>query len=112
MKFFNRRRETQESVGMAPNANVDVSSRSENAAGVGGVIVLGTGCASCRALHKNALDAVKNLGLDLDVKYVTSVKEIMAYGVTNVPALVVDENVVASGRVLKVKQIEDILANR
>ena len=67
---------------------------------------------SCRALHKNAVEAVKNLELNLDVEYVSDLKKIMSYGVTSMPVLLVDGKVVASGRVLKTSQIEAVLTNR
>ncbi|MBQ9812274.1 MAG: thioredoxin family protein [Thermoguttaceae bacterium] len=112
MKIFNRKRVAEKNVDESTNAKADPSASEGNTERVSSVTVLGTGCSSCRALHQNALDAAKNLKLNIDVKYVTDLKEIMSYGVTSMPALVVDEKVVASGRVLKTKQIEELLANR
>ena len=112
MNFFGKRREVKGNVDETTGEK-DVSSlRAGNANGVNSVTVLGTGCSSCRALHKNAVEAVKNLGLNLDVEYVSDLKKIMSYGVTSMPVLLVDGKVVASGRVLKTSQIEAVLTNR
>ena len=71
--------------------------------------ILGSGCKKCKKLEENALEAVKKLGLDAEVQKVTSMKDIMGYGVMSTPALVVDDVVKASGQLLNVKQIIRIL---
>ncbi|MBF7095533.1 thioredoxin family protein [Alkalibacter mobilis] len=67
--------------------------------------ILGTGCAKCNKLEEQAKDAVKELGLQVDVEKVTDLKDIASYGVMNTPALVVDGKVVVSGKVIKSKEI-------
>ena len=71
--------------------------------------VLGSGCKSCHALLEASKEAVKNMGLSLEVEYVTDMERIMEYGVMSVPALVVNENVVSMGKVLKAADIENLL---
>ena len=71
--------------------------------------VLGSGCKSCHALLEASSEAVKNMGLNVEVEYVTDMEKIMAYGVMSVPALVVNENVVSMGKVLKAADIENLL---
>ena len=44
-----------------------------------------------------------------DVEYVTDMQKIMEYGVMSTPALVVDEKVVAMGKVLKADEVERLL---
>lgn len=63
--------------------------------------VLGAGCKSCREQYENAKRAVKDLGLSAEVEYITDMQRVMEYGVMSMPALVVNEEVVAMGRVLK-----------
>lgn len=63
--------------------------------------VLGTGCKSCHAQYENAKQAVADMGLNIEVEYVTNMEQIVAYGVMSMPALVVNEKVAAYGKVLK-----------
>ena len=71
--------------------------------------VLGSGCKSCHALLEAAKEAVKNMGLSVEVEYVTDMEKIMEYGVMSMPALVVNENVVSMGKVLKAADVEKLL---
>lgn len=71
--------------------------------------VLGTGCAGCRALYQATLEAVDQLGIDAHVVKEEDIMKIMDYNVMSLPALVVDEKVVAKGKKLNVEQIKDLL---
>ena len=71
--------------------------------------VLGTGCASCHTLLENTREAVRSLGLNVDVEYVQDMATIAGYGVMSLPALVVHGKVVSTGKVLKPDQIEVLL---
>ena len=71
--------------------------------------VLGSGCKSCHALLEASKEAVKNMGLSVEVEYVTDMEKIMEYGVMNAPALVVNEKVVSMGKVLKADDVEKLL---
>ena len=62
--------------------------------------VLGSGCASCHRLYENTKTAVKNMGLSAEVKYITDMAKVMEYGVMSMPALGINENVVAKVKVL------------
>ena len=73
------------------------------------VKVLGAGCKSCHELYENTQAAVKAAGLELEVEYVTDMEKIMAYGVMSMPAIVVNETVVSSGKVLKTAEVEKLL---
>ena len=61
--------------------------------------VLGTGCPKCKQLTANAEEAVKQMGLDVPVEKVTEISEIMKFGVMVTPAIVVDGEVKAAGKV-------------
>lgn len=71
--------------------------------------VLGTGCASCHALLENTQAAVNHMGLDAQVEYVQDMAKIAGYGVMSVPALVVNDQVVSTGKVLKPGEVEALL---
>lgn len=71
--------------------------------------ILGTGCTNCKNLEKNAREAVAELGLDAAFEKVENYPDIVAYGIMSTPGLVVDEQVVVSGRVPTVAQVKELL---
>ena len=73
------------------------------------VKVLGSGCKSCHEQYEYAKKAVSNLGLSVEVEYITDMEKIMGYGVMSMSAIVVNEKVVSVGKVLKVSEIERML---
>ena len=74
--------------------------------------VLGSGCRNCVRLERAAREAVADLHLDAEVEKVTDVAVIAGYGVLATPGLVVDEQVVVSGRVPSVEELRGMLAAR
>ncbi len=73
------------------------------------VKVLGAGCKSCHELYENTKQAVKDTGLPVEVEYITDMQKVMEYGVMSMPALVVNEKVVAMGKVLKANEVVALL---
>ena len=71
--------------------------------------VLGAGCKSCHEQYEYAKEAVANLGLNVEVEYITDMEKVMAYGVMSMPAIVVNEKVVSMGKVLKSADVEKLL---
>jgi small redox-active disulfide protein 2 len=71
--------------------------------------ILGTGCAKCKKLYENALDAVKQSGKEAEVVKVEEIQKIMAYGVMSTPALVVDGVVKTSGKLVSPQEIIGML---
>lgn len=67
--------------------------------------VLGTGCAKCKLLYAEAQKAVTASGVGAELEKVEKIDEIMKYGVMMTPALVIDEQVRASGRIPPVAEI-------
>jgi len=72
--------------------------------------ILGTGCPKCRQLSANAEAAAKDSGVEIELEKVTDINEIMAFGVMLTPALVVDGEVKAVGKVPSVQDIKAMLA--
>ena len=71
--------------------------------------VLGTGCPKCRKLEENARAAASELGVGLEIEKVTSINDIMGFGVMVTPGLAIDGNVKSTGKVLSVDEIKDLL---
>ncbi|MBT2661831.1 thioredoxin family protein [Bacillus sp. ISL-45] len=71
--------------------------------------ILGTGCKKCQELEKNTRMAVEELQVEAQVEKVEDIKEIMKYKVMSTPALVVDEKVVSTGKLLTVKELKGML---
>jgi len=68
--------------------------------------ILGTGCANCKKLEVNAVQAVKEMGIEAEIEKVENIQDIMSYGVMKTPALVVDEKVKAMGKILSPEEIK------
>jgi small redox-active disulfide protein 2 len=73
--------------------------------------ILGSGCANCKRLYAEAEKAVALSGQPATLTKVESVAEIAAYGILRTPGLVIDEQVVASGRIPSAPEIVTMIAN-
>lgn len=82
---------------------------SEAQNGICCIKVLGAGCRSCREQYEYAKEAVKAMGLSAEVEYITDMQKVMEYGVMSMPAIVVNEKVVAMGKVLKANEVAALL---
>ena len=71
--------------------------------------VLGAGCKNCRTLLESTKEAVRSMGLDAEVEYVTDMQKIMESGIMQMPALVVNGRVASMGKVLKPADAEKLL---
>ena len=63
------------------------------------VKVLGTECANCRRLEASVRRVITTQGLDAQVEKVTDLNEIMKYAILATPGLVINEKLVAAGRI-------------
>jgi small redox-active disulfide protein 2 len=71
--------------------------------------ILGPGCAKCTMLAERTEAAAKALGIDYELVKVTSINEIIKFGVMITPALVVDGVVKVSGHVPGTDNIKTML---
>ena len=71
--------------------------------------ILGTGCAKCKKLAKNAEAAAKELGIEYELEKVTDINEIIKMGVVMTPAMVVDGEVKIVGKAPAVEEIKESL---
>jgi small redox-active disulfide protein 2 len=71
--------------------------------------ILGTGCPKCKTLEEITRKVVKDNGIDAKITKVEDIIEIMKYNIMVTPALVVNEKVVAKGRIPSVDEIKQFL---
>lgn len=71
--------------------------------------ILGSGCAKCHRLEQLTRDAIAQLGIDASFEHVKDMDKIMAYPIMTTPALVVDEKVLASGRIPSKEELIELL---
>lgn len=73
--------------------------------------VLGSGCANCARLEKHAKAAVEQLGVEATFVKTGDFDEYARYNILATPGLVVNDKLVAAGRVPAVSQIVTLLTN-
>jgi small redox-active disulfide protein 2 len=61
--------------------------------------VLGTGCSNCKALYATVEKTVKEMGIEASLVKEEDLEKILSYNVMSLPALVIDEKVVAKGKI-------------
>jgi len=67
--------------------------------------VLGSGCPNCKKLERETRTVIDTLGFPYELTKVTDYAEIAAYGVMSTPALVINEQLVSSGKIPKQDEI-------
>jgi small redox-active disulfide protein 2 len=87
----------------------DNSCCGEKTDGICCIKVLGAGCKSCHEQYENVKKAVSEMGLNVEVEYITDMEKVMSYGVMSMPAIVVNEKVVAMGKVMKSADVVKLL---
>jgi small redox-active disulfide protein 2 len=73
--------------------------------------VVGGGCLNCKKLLEKTQEAVQELGVQADIRYVTDMEEIMKTGILHTPGLIVDGTVKVTGRVPNIKEIKEIIVD-
>jgi len=71
--------------------------------------VLGMGCVKCKRLFANTEQAIKELNITVDLVKIEKLDEITDRGVMMTPALIINDEIAAEGRVPDVKEIKAML---
>ena len=72
--------------------------------------VLGSGCPTCKKLHKNTTEAVNNLQIEAEVEYISDIQKIIEMGVMSSPVLAINGKSIVSGRVPSAREVEKIIS--
>lgn len=67
------------------------------------------GCAKCKRLERNVEQALKELGLDIEIITITDIEEMKKRGVMRVPVLFIDGEVKSVGGVPGVDEIKAMI---
>jgi small redox-active disulfide protein 2 len=73
--------------------------------------ILGPGCARCHQLGKTTREAVKELGIDAEIEEVKDINKIMEYPILTTPGLVINGQVVCTGRVPAKGELTQLISN-
>ena len=71
--------------------------------------VLGTGCKSCKGLYEVVLEVVSTLDKEINIDYINDLNKIMEYGIMDIPAMIINDKIVSTGRMLTNKQVEELI---
>ena len=74
------------------------------------ILVLGPGCPNCTRLAELTERVARELDLEFELRKVTEISQITAFGVMATPGLAVDGNVLVSGRVPSEAELKKLLA--
>jgi small redox-active disulfide protein 2 len=74
--------------------------------------ILGTGCPKCKRTYENTEQAVKDLGVCADLEKVEDLKAIMSFGIMVTPALAIDGEVKAAGKIPSVDEVKKLITEK
>lgn len=74
--------------------------------------VAGPGCPNCKTAERNVFNACVELNLDADISHVYDIREIARLGVMRTPAVLLDGEIVISGRVPTVAELKTLLVKK
>lgn len=73
--------------------------------------ILGTGCPKCKTLYEITNKVIKETGIEANVTKVEDIVEIMKYNIMVTPAMIINDKVVAKGRIPSAEEIKKFLTD-
>ncbi|MEG1909366.1 MAG: thioredoxin family protein [Bacteroidales bacterium] len=71
--------------------------------------ILGTGCPNCKMLYATVEKAIAELNLEATLIKEQDILKIMEYNILGLPALVVNEKILSTGKVLTLSEVKELL---
>ena len=71
--------------------------------------VLGSGCTTCKNLHKAVEEVVKKMNIPVKVDYSTDIAKIVELGAMASPVFTINGNIVSAGTIPSNKEIEEAI---
>lgn len=71
--------------------------------------VLGADCETCHQLYDNLVNAAKNLGIDVEVQYISNLAEIAKYEALSLPCIVINGQKVYGPKIMNAAKVEKFL---
>jgi len=68
--------------------------------------IAGPGCPRCFATEENVKEALKQLGKEAEVEHIFDIKEFSKRGVVFTPAVIIDGEIVTSGKIPTVDEVK------
>lgn len=76
---------------------------------INSIQVLGSGCPTCKNLFELTKTAVNELGIDVEVEYITDIQKIIELGLMSSPVLTINGKVVLVANVPGIEKIKELL---
>jgi small redox-active disulfide protein 2 len=73
--------------------------------------ILGTGCSKCNQLESVTKEVLKEMGVVAKIDHVRDINKIMEYPILTTPGLVINEELVVSGKVPDKAKLTQLVAN-
>ena len=70
------------------------------------IIILGPGCPRCHEVERRTINVLAELGLAADVQKISDIKKILEFDILGTPGLVIDGQIVCSGRIPRPEEIK------
>jgi small redox-active disulfide protein 2 len=73
--------------------------------------ILGTGCAKCNQLENLTKEVLKEMSIDTKIEHIKDINKIMEYPILATPGLVINEELVVSGKVPDKAKLTQLVVN-
>lgn len=71
--------------------------------------ILGTGCPNCKTMEKRVRKVIEENNLQVNLKIINDIDEIMTYNILTTPVLIIDDVFVAKGTIPSIKELNKLL---
>ena len=73
--------------------------------------ILALDCPNCERFEEHVHTAIRNLNIEPEIERLTDAEDMINLGIASSPALIINDEIKSSGKVLSVDQLERFLQN-